>query len=297
VLAGELACLGAALTWAVAVLLFRRPITIYGARAVNLAKNALAAVLLGLTLLVAGRGAELLAVPPAALGLLVASAIAGLTVGDTALFTAVRRLGAHRSLLLQTLVPVFTALLAYAVAGERPAALQLAGGAVVVAGVALVVWPRQTAAAAGGFDLPGTSLGALGALGQAAGIVLAKSAMAQVAILPASFLRMSAGSLGLVIVLAAAGRLGGVARTLSRRTHLARVVPPSLLGTYVSFLLMMAGIAWAPAAVAAVLLGTTPIFSLFLEAWLERRPITAAGLAGTLVAVAGVAAVVAGGST
>jgi drug/metabolite transporter (DMT)-like permease len=51
---------------------------------------------------------------------------------------------------------------------------------------------------------------------------------------------------------------------------------------------MMAGVALAPAPVAAVLLGTSPVFSLFLEAVVEKRPVTARGLLGTLLAVAGV---------
>jgi len=50
----------------------------------------------------------------------------------------------------------------------------------------------------------------------------------------------------------------------------------------------MAGLALAPTAVAAVLLSTSPVFSLFIEARGDRRPITVAGLIGTLLAVAGV---------
>ena len=49
------------------------------------------------------------------------------------------------------------------------------------------------------------------------------------------------------------------------------------------------GLSLAPAAIAAVLLSTPPVFSLFIEAFVEKRPITLNGLAGTLLAVIGVA--------
>jgi len=41
----------------------------------------------------------------------------------------------------------------------------------------------------------------------------------------------------------------------------------------------------APASVAAVLLSTSPIFSLFIDHWTAGTPLTLRGLAGTAVAV------------
>ncbi len=51
----ELACLAAALIWAISLTLFRQPILDYGGRAVNLAKCVLASLLLGATTLAVGR--------------------------------------------------------------------------------------------------------------------------------------------------------------------------------------------------------------------------------------------------
>jgi drug/metabolite transporter (DMT)-like permease len=52
---------------------------------------------------------------------------------------------------------------------------------------------------------------------------------------------------------------------------------------------MMLGIALAPAAIAATLLSVSPVYGLFIDAFFLRQPVTAKGLAGTLLAVAGVA--------
>jgi drug/metabolite transporter (DMT)-like permease len=54
-------------------------------------------------------------------------------------------------------------------------------------------------------------------------------------------------------------------------------------------LLMMAGVAWASATVAAVLLSTSPVLGLAVEAIVDRRRPGAVAIIGTLVAVAGVA--------
>ena len=57
-LLGQLACLGAALLWAIALTIFRRPIEIFGARRINLAKCSLAAVFQGLTVVLLGRSVD-----------------------------------------------------------------------------------------------------------------------------------------------------------------------------------------------------------------------------------------------
>lgn len=294
---GQAASLAAAVCWAVAVSMFRGPIADHGARAVNLAKNVVAGSLLGVSVLALGQVSALLDAAPRHLLLVAASGILGLTIGDTALFSAVGRIGPPRALLLQATMPVFTGLLAFAVQGTRPTLWQLLGGGVILLGVTLVVMPGAgSAGLAAARDRRairvGLGLGLLAAFGQAAGIVLAKEAMASLPIVGASCVRMIVGSLGLVLVLALAGRLGPALRVLVSRRGMARLVPPSLLGTYLAFLLMMAGIAWAPAAIAAVLLATVPVWSLLVDAWLARRPIRPRELAGTVIAVAGVALVV-----
>lgn len=282
--------MAAALCWAVAVTAFRRPIATHGARAVNLAKNAVAAVLLGATVVALGQQEALVRAPVSAWAWVAASGVVGLTLGDTALFAAVTRLGVHRALLLQSLGPVFAATLAWLLLGEVVSPRQGFAGLVVLSGVTLVVAPtRDTAGGAQPIDRVGLGLAVLAAFGQGAGVALAKSGMQEMPVVAASFLRMLSGAVGLVVVLMISGRLRTALSSLSTPGTLRAVVPPSLLGTYLAFLLMMAGIAWAPAAVAAVLLGTTPVFGLFLDARVEQRAITARALAGTVIAVVGVA--------
>lgn len=291
VLLGELACLTSALCWPIALVLFRGPIGDYGARAVNLAKCTLAALLLGATTLVLGQLPVLAAAPPRDLIVLAASGVVGMAIGDSALFASVHRLGVYRTLLLQTSAPVFAAALAMGVYGERPRTLQLLGAAVILAGVTVVVLAqrRQLPSALTGAWTPlGVALALLAALGQGAGVVLSKDGMASVPFLAASFLRLTAAAVGIAVILFLGGRLLKVVGTVGRVAAVRRIVAPTFLGTYIAVLFMMFGIANAPASIAAVLLATTPVFSLFIDARLAGKVPSLGSLAGTLLAVAGV---------
>jgi len=139
------------------------------------------------------------------------------------------------------------------------------------------------------------AFGVLAAFGQGAGSALAKPALGVLPVLPATLLRLAIGTAGLAILGARSGALrrtfAAFADPVARRT----AVPASVLGTYLAMLLMMASVAWAPATIASVLLSTSPVFGMVVEAMVDRRRPTATAITGTLVAVAGVAALTASG--
>ncbi|MCD4748396.1 MAG: DMT family transporter [Thermoanaerobaculales bacterium] len=286
---GEAACLGAALLWAGSLQLFAGPIARHGARAVNLFKCTFATVLLGLTLLATGGWSAMEGASGVNLLLVALSGIVGLTIGDTALFGAVNRIGTHRSLLLQTTAPVFAVGLAWPL-GERLNTGQWVGALVIFLGVVIVLSGDHTVASDTGSRRGiGVIIGLVAALGQGAGVVIAKAGMATVPVLPATFVRLGVGALGLIFIALATSGLGRTIQACSDRSSLPRLAIASLFGTYLAMLLMMTGVAWAPASVAAVLLATPPIFSLILESVIGRRWPSARGLAGTVIAVIGVA--------
>lgn len=284
---GEAASLSAALLWAFAVSLFRPAIRVYGARSVNLAKCTIAAVALGVTAVLAGQAEWLFGARGNTWWILVISGVIGLSIGDTALFRAVGELGPPRTLLLQSLVPLFTAAMAAVWLEEWPRTREWIGAAIVLAGV---LWVVAEGADRGWRLVPWTGLAfaTLSALCQATGIVMSKFGMQEVPILAASFLRIAAAALGLWLWLPLTGGGGRVAR-LVKEGAAPRVTAASLIGTYLAILLMMAGVAFTPAAVASVLLSTTPIFSLFIDAAMNRRPVSLRGVVGAATAVLGVA--------
>ncbi len=293
-LLGELACLSAALLWAVSIQLFRDAINRHGARAANLFKCVFAATLLAVTVLATGSWRAFWVTSPRDLGLVAVSGLLGLTLGDTALFSAVARLGAHRGLLLQTLAPVFATAIAIPL-GERLDAAQWIGSGVVLAGVMIVLSRDDGRSGRPAVGIAaGVALGVLSAFGQGTGVVVAKAGMAALPILPATLLRLAVGAGGLAAVGAVTGTLGRAAAAVRDRRGLPRLALASFFGTYLAMLLMMAGIAWAQASIAAVLLATPPVFGLVVESVLERRLPSTRGVLGTAISIAGVALLVAG---
>lgn len=289
---GESACLTAALMWAVAVVLFRGPIAAWGARTANLVKCLVATALLALTLPFFGGLAAFSAIPTRDIAFIAASGVVGLTLGDTALFAAVGRLGAHRTLVLQTSAPIFAGLLA-AAAGERLSLHEVVGAAVILGGVTLVVASgnnegNQTRRAA----LTGIALALFGALGQGAGVVLAKEGLGTIGAMPATLLRLAVGTAGMLLAGVFSNGIGRLKDAFADRPSMRRMIPATFLGTYLALLLMMVGVAMAPATVAAVLLATSPVFSLVIEAVADRKRPTPLAVIGTLIAVVGVAILV-----
>lgn len=291
-LLGELACLGAALCWAISVALFRRPIAEQGAVTVNFGKNTIATLLFGVTAAALGQLSGFADLAPAAIGALALSGLLGLTLGDSALFLAVGSLGAHRALLFQTLAPIFAALLSWLLAGELLTAVQSAGVALVLAGVTVVVAPTRGEARRP-LAWAGIAWATAAAFGQGAGIALTKTAMATVPVFTASFIRQGSAVLGLLAVLAVQRKLRHSLGLFASRKRFLPILFPAMLSAYLGFSLMMLGIARAPASVAAVLLAVTPVFSLFLDAYTGHGKLTWRGVLGTTVAVAGVAVLVA----
>ncbi len=291
-LLGEASCLLAASLWAVTVAMFRGPIERHGARATNLAKCAIAGALLGATLAALGWSRAFGATGRGDLLLVGLSGLVGLTVGDSALFAAVRRLGPYRALLLQTTAPIVTALLATGLQGERFGLARALGMALTLSGVALVVAPRKGGdgfAGASAAGSAGIAFGLLAAVGQGSGIVLAKAGMTTLGSLPASFVRLAAAAMGLLVVGFFDGTVSRSADLARTPRSLARVVPAAVLGSYAGIFLMMFGVGNAPASVAAVLLSTTPVFSLFLDVARGRERLGLRPVLGTLLAIAGVA--------
>lgn len=286
---GILSSLLAAFGWAFAVSLFRKPILQHGAHAINLAKCTIAAILLGITVLIAGQGGLLFASLGWDWWTLVLSGVIGLTIGDTALFRAVVTLGPPKTLLLQTTVPMFTAVIAAVWMAERPTPAQIVGGVLVMAGVFIVIGEKP----GGGWrrvPWSGVAAGMVYAICQAISIVMSKAGMESYPILAASFLRIGAAALGLMLLVPFLGSLRRIA-ALVHAPDRRRIFGASFLGTYISILLMMAGVRFAPATLAAVLLSTTPIFSLFVDARMTGEPIRGRGIAGTVLAVIGVAVI------
>jgi drug/metabolite transporter (DMT)-like permease len=135
----------------------------------------------------------------------------------------------------------------------------------------------------------GVLFGAAAGLGQAAGSLMSRAAMAEgVTALDAALVRLPAGVVGILILAAVSRRLVGYTRSLRRPGVMRAVAGSAAIGTYLGIWLSQFAIGHARStAVASTLLATSPIFALPLGKWLNADRITPRALAGTLIACGG----------
>lgn len=286
---GELAALSAAFLWAASTVLYTRVGARTSPAALNLFKTSVAWLLILLTLHL--RGGPLwpeLSAPD--LGWLAASAILGLTLGDTAFFVALPRLGPGRTLLIWALVPLFTAALAWPLLGEVLPPSAVLGAALTLAGIVWVLRERSPSGALRpAAPLAGVGFALAAVLCQALGSIGAKLGGGSLDPLALTGVRLTFGVLGLLAQVTLQGRLGEVRRLATDRTALGFVLLATLLGTYLGLWLSMAALQLTLVGVAATLTSTTPIFILPLSRIFLKEPLTARSVAGATLAVAGVA--------
>ncbi|MEL7503628.1 MAG: DMT family transporter [Cyanobacteria bacterium J06554_6] len=283
---GELAALLAAALWAFATLLFGRLGKRLSPLVLNLVKGSIAISLICLTLVL--RQQLLTALPTAATLLLLVSGIVGIGLGDTAYFATVNELGPRRALLMETLAPPLSALMALSFLQEQLSIVAWLGIGVTLAGVAWVISER---AAAGDVQHwgRGIGLGVLAATGQATGAVLSRAALADTGVDPlwSALLRLAAGLACLGLILGVRPSWGmGVGQLRSGRLVLG-VVIAAFFGTYLAIWLQQTAFKFAETGIAQALLATSPVFVLPMAVVAGDR-ISMRAVGGALIALGGV---------
>jgi drug/metabolite transporter (DMT)-like permease len=284
---GELASLGAALVWAIASIIFAGLGKSIRPTALNLLKCVPALGLMGLTLLVIGPTGA--AVSRLEMTYLVISGVIGLTIGDTAYFAALMRLGARKSLLFMALIPFVTALMGALVLDEPVTVMTFAAMILTVGGVAWVVLDRTTASKDKESLGAGIAFVLVAVLCQAGGSILTKLGVGDLSSLEVSIIRLGSGSLGLLVAVSLRAQWSDVWLPFTDRRMLLRLSVALFLGTYIGVWLMNTGLKFTYAGIAATLTATSPIWVLPMAHYFSGDRMTTRSVVGALIAVAGIA--------
>ncbi len=292
---GEVAALAAALAWAFASVLWARLGRETDEVTLNFLKCTLAAAALSLTLLILDGVGWPVGVSRSDLLWLAASGVAGLTLGDSAYFAALTRIGPRRALLVWALAPGLSALLAWPVLGEPIHARMVLGMVLTLGGVVWVIVERtpdddgKASSSLSRRELMGVGFAVIALLGQASSNVLQKFAGQDAGALGLSVVRLSVGALGLGIWLGAMGRLAAAVTPMKEPAKAGRIVLATATGTYIGIWLSAYGLLHAEVGVASTLNATSPIFVLPIAATMAGDRISRRAIAGAVIAVAGVA--------
>ena len=305
---GESAALSAAFLWTVSSFLWGR--IKLKAIELNAAKNLIGVVLIGLHILVlsflfsgpisdgtaevASHGFQFRATATA-WGWLGLSGVIGIVIGDTFFFRSLQILGPRRALMMATFSPLFAVAIGWVVLGEALLPLQIVGVLTTAVGIVIVISERRGRQEA--LDLyPGTPtagvlLGLGAAVCQAAGGTISKMGMIvdDCSPLEASLIRMIFAAVGTMLILALRRKTQEFFRAFLKWEELRKILLASAIGTWLGIWLSQVAFKETQVGIAQTLLSTSPLFAIPLVRIIQGHKASALAIAGTLVAVIGIA--------
>jgi drug/metabolite transporter (DMT)-like permease len=220
------------------------------------------------------------------------SGIVGLALGDIFLFQAYISVGTRLGVLLLSLAPIFGSLISWIFFGETLTALQITGIVLALAGIGWVVLSHEAPA-----DTPhghmrrGVFFGVMAGLGQALGLVLSKQGMTgDFSPFQANAIRMLAAAAFIWLWTAIAGQTGTTIETIRKQPQVLWIialgaVAGPLLGVSSSLL----AVKYTEVGVASTLVSLSPVVVLPISYFVFKEKVGWQGVAGTVLAIAGVA--------
>ncbi len=287
---GELSALTAAFLWAISSVVY----SLLGQRIpplqLNFLKGIIAIAFLLITLLF--QGITIDNFQTFSVVLLSISGIIGIGLGDTAYFLALNNLGARRTLLLETLTPPLSALLAWILIGETLNTIAWCGILLTLLGIAWVISERSSLQINNNLlILKGVMWGILAAVTQAGGSVLSRVALlnSDISPLESSLIRLVAGT-GIAFLLAAIPwnkkSSSQPINFLSFRI-MGTITLAAFGSTYLGIWLQQTSLKFAPTGIAQTLLATSPIFVIPI-ALIMKEKVSLRSILGVLIALAGI---------
>lgn len=290
-LSGEVAALATAICWTFTVVSFEAAGRRIGSLSVNLIRLCIAVVLLGiLGLFLKGRFLPVGA-PAEAWFWLALSGIVGFTFGDLCLFRSFVVVGSRLStLIMMSFLPILTTLFAWIALDETLSVRQWIGMVLIIAGVAWTVLEGgERTAMEKRRRLWGLTLAFLGAVGQAAGLILSKHGMSfHENAFEATQIRILAGIAGFAIVFTCIGWWPRVWSAVGNRRAMALTSVGAVFGPFLGVTLSLYAVFHAKAGAAAAIMSIVPVLVIPAVIVFLKERVSPRAILGALIAVAGV---------
>jgi len=297
-LIGEICALLTAITWAMAMVLFKRSGEQIGPMALNLFKNVVGLCLLIITLgLMPSPMAQLGEYPIEDYYVLIISGVVGIAIADTIFFRALNTLGVGITSIVDCCYSPLIFLFAALMLSETLAGHHYLGAALILSSVfvtsSVTPPPGRTRRQLWVGVLQGVFSIAL----MAVGIVFAKPVLEaeDFPLIPATVLRLGAGTAVLAILGTASPARRALWNVFRPCAAWKCSVPASILGAYLSLILWIAGFKYTHASIAGLLNQTSVIFATLFAAWILKERLTPRKMVAVGLAVCGILVVALGG--
>jgi drug/metabolite transporter (DMT)-like permease len=228
---------------------------------------------------------------------LILSGIVGFVMGDLFLFKAYVVIGARISMLIMALAPPITAFVSWLMLGELLSPMNWVGMIVTLTGIAIVILKREkkeTDSTARrkittNYNLTGILLAFGGAVGQAVGLVLSKKGMGQYDAFAASQIRVIAGLIGFVIIVAISGRIEKLWKAFQHKPAMKRIALGSFFGPFLGVSFSLLAVQHTEAGVAATLMSIVPVLIIIPAILIFHEKVNWKETIGALITVGGIA--------
>lgn len=286
---GELAALLAAFLWASSSVVYSRLGQQLSPLLLNFLKGAIALFFLTLTALVTTE--EFPSLPSVPILLLIVSGVIGVGFGDTVFFSSLKYLGARRALLFETLAPPLAAIIALIFLQEALSVYAWIGIGLTLVGVATVISERTSNEEITPKSLKiGIWFGLGGAIAQAVGAVLSRSALIDFDVNPlwSTTIRLAAGTLSLLPLLYPLRQELQVPEFKWSWRLWSIIILTAIASTYLGIWLQQISLKFTATGIAQTLSSTSPLFVLPIVAFL-KEPITPRAITGVIISLSGIA--------
>ncbi|MBE0634783.1 DMT family transporter, partial [Candidatus Bipolaricaulota bacterium] len=225
-------------------------------------------------------------------GWLTLSGVVGFAMSDAFLFRALLHLGAHRTSLVTSLIPVMSALLAWIIFDERLSLPQMLSAGAVVSGIALVISARPSSKETA--TRKEIMIGVLFALGtvvtQSLRYILSKQALGgEFPALSANVVQILAATLAVWIAAMFGGRWKQDLAVFRNRRAAFSMIGGAMAGPFIGVTLSMVALANAQIGIASILMALPPVLLLAFSYVVLKEKVTPRAVAGTAFAISGVA--------
>ena len=280
---GELFAIITAVVWAIAVILFKKSGESVHPVALNLFKNILALALFIPTIYIFGEGLFRKA-SISDYSLILLSGMMGISLADTFYFIALNAVGAGIMGIIACLYSPFIIALSMTFLGERLAALQLVGVALIILAVIFATYTREESRFSKSNLIKGIFFGAIGTLFNAVAVVMIKPILNTSPLIWVSTYRILGGLIGMFVILIFLKDRSKILSSLKIRKSWGFTISSAFMGAYLSMFLWLAGMKFTLTSIAAALNQTSTIFiyvfaMVFLKEQYSHRKALGVGLA------------------
>jgi drug/metabolite transporter (DMT)-like permease len=216
----------------------------------------------------------------------------GFALGDLFLFQAFVIVGARISMLVYASVPIITGLAGFFFLHETLGLKDITGMMLTVTGIAVVVLDRNKGKGGpkNSHFLRGVFFAALGAAGQAGGLILSKFGMAGYNNpFESNMIRIMAGITGFTIIISVMRRWPMVKEAVHDKRGMLFTASGAFFGPFVGVSFALIAITLTSAGVASTIMSITPVLIIVPAILIYKEKVNVIEIAGAFLAVTGVA--------